>query len=144
MYVKLNMYDALTYVMGRTCLRRHVHARERCVWLHSRMFYLVRFVSLPRDARKQHLPCAHASSCGLAAPRSPHCFDIPRTCECMIRRVLHGICCRHALVLVRRPRLDKFNLSYHFSCTPFVTALAKGPHLAFFALAHRAAVVNER
>jgi len=53
MYVKLNMYDALTYVMGRTCLCRHVHARERCVWLHSRMFYLVRFVSLPRDARKQ-------------------------------------------------------------------------------------------
>ena len=55
MYVKLNMYDALTYVMGRTCLRRHVHALERCVWLHSRMFYLVRFVSLPRDARQQFL-----------------------------------------------------------------------------------------
>ncbi len=55
MYVKLNMYDALTYVMGRTCLCRHVHARERCVWLHSRMFYLVRFVSLPRDARQQFL-----------------------------------------------------------------------------------------
>ena len=89
MYVKLNMYDALTYVMGRTCLRRHVHARERCVWLHSRMFYLVRFVSLPRDARKQHLPCDHASSCGLAAPRSPHCFDIPRTCECMTSPTRH-------------------------------------------------------
>ena len=115
MYVKLNMYDALTYVMGRTCLRRHVHARERCVWLHSRMFYLVRFVSLPHDARKQPLPCAHASSCGLAAPRSPHCFDIPRTCECMIRRVLHGICCRHALVLVQRPRLCDSNVFHHFS-----------------------------
>jgi hypothetical protein len=55
MYVKVNMYDALTYVMGRTCLRRHVHARERCVWLHSRMFYFVCFVSLPRTARQQFL-----------------------------------------------------------------------------------------
>ena len=55
MYVKLNMYDALTYVMGRTYLSSPTRARARTLRLIAQPLYFVCFLSLPRTARQQFL-----------------------------------------------------------------------------------------
>ena len=88
------MYDALTYVMGRTYLSSPTRARARTMRLIAQPYVLFCLLCFT--------PPYRATTVFACAPVvSPHCFDVPRTCECMIRRDLHAIYCRHTLVLVR-------------------------------------------